>query len=160
MWDWLGKAADIASLASLLVSAYAAWQITAVRRKVSRRMVFTALADEFLSTVGMHVASIGEAIRGYPDKRLELLSDIRACIALLGTYRAELSREGNEALSELRGLSDEYRVLVTRATSEGSKSDPSTLIALLWNIHGLIQNCWVDYKNVAAQRRKGVIDDL
>jgi len=156
----LGRAADVASLASLLVSAYAAWQITAVRRKVSRRMAFTALADGFLEDIKEHVASIGEAIRDYPDKRLELLSDIRTCIALLGTYKAELSREGNEALSELRKLSAEYRALVTRATSEGSQGAPSTLIALLWNMHGLIKNCWVDYKNVAAQRRKGVIDDL
>ena len=159
MWDWLGKAADFASLASLLVSGYAAWQITAVRRKVSRRVAFTALADDFLDKVGARITSLGEAIRCYPDKRLEIVSDIRECVALLGTYRAELSREGLAALSELRHHADQYRGLVVE-TLGGDIGDNRALLALLWNIHGLIRNCWVDYQNVIAQRRKGVIDDL
>ncbi len=160
MWDWLGKAADFASLASLLVSGYAAWQITAVRRKVSRRVAFTALADDFLDRVGLRITSLGEAIRCYPDKRLEIVSDIRECVALLAAYEAELSRDGVMALSELRHHADQYRGLIAETPGEDAGNDPSALLALLWNIHGLIRNCWVDYQNVIAQRRKGVIDDL
>ncbi|MEI6558426.1 MAG: hypothetical protein WCO00_08440 [Rhodospirillaceae bacterium] len=160
MWDWLGKLADFASLASLLVSGYAAWQITAVRRKVSRRVAFTALADDFLDRIGSRITSLGEAIRCYPDKRLEIVSDIRECVALLGAYEAELSRDGANALSELRHHADRYRGLIVEVPGEGTEDDPSTLLALLWNIHGLVRNCWVDYQNVIAQRRNGVIDDL
>ena len=158
--DWLGVWGSVASLVSLLVSGYAAWQITAVRRKVSRRIAFTALADEFLDKIDTRITSLGELIRCYPDKRLEILSDIRESVALLGTYRAELSREGLAALTELRHYADQYRVLVVETPGESIGDDPYTLLALLWNIHGLIRNCWVDYQNVIAQRRKGVIDDL
>ena len=51
MWEIVGKIADVASLFSLAVSGYAAWQITVVKRKISRQLVFNFQADNFIREV-------------------------------------------------------------------------------------------------------------
>ncbi len=158
--EWLGVWSGVASLVSLFVSSYAAWQITAVRRKVSRRVAFTALADEFLDKVGLQVAVLADLIRAYPDKRLEIVSVIRECVALLRTNKAELSRDGLAALTELQSLVSRYGKLVTATANKKNVASPEGDLDLLWQVHGAVKQCLIDYQSVVAQRRKGVVDDL
>ncbi len=109
MWDWVGKAADIASLASLLVSGYAAWQITAVRRKVSRQILFNVQAPELVTLVVETANWLSGNYAGGAAVEQELLVKVGICLGRIAHHEAELSGDIRKRLKLLNSMFGEYK---------------------------------------------------
>ena len=156
MWDWLGKAADFASLASLLVSAYAAWQITAVRKKVSRQISFNLQADEFLPEVEKALTQVRGVLESDPVDFKEAELVIRRCIARIQRTRPAMTSDIVGVMRRLEKGERDYQKLRLQPSSDGLKDE---LTDRLWS---LVQDIaiYVDgARDLIKERRLGGGDD-
>ncbi len=107
--EWLGVWGRVASLVSLAVSGYAAWQITVVRRKVSRQILFKVQAPKLVLEVAETAKWLAESVNAADVSEQDREVKIRGCLLRLSRHETSLTNEVRQIVKTLTGLVKEYK---------------------------------------------------
>ena len=106
--DWLGVVGSVASLVSLGVSGYAAWQITVVRGKVSRRILFNVQAPKLASKAARIAKWLTESCDEAGVSDQDRLVEIRYFVVLLNRHQTEWPDDVRTRVLHLEKLAQTY----------------------------------------------------
>jgi len=146
MWeDWVGKPADVASLLSLAVSVYAAWQITVVRRRIA----FDVRVDEKISEIEAFVGWFDANVSVFPENQRDATFRVNHCVAWLGRIQNFMPKDVKERIRGIGKIQKRY-LLASRDEER---------LERLWELRSEVSIILALVKDSVADRRVGGIDD-
>ncbi|MBI1207560.1 MAG: hypothetical protein GC191_09775 [Azospirillum sp.] len=148
MWEAVGRIADVASLAALIVTSYNTWQIG----RLKRRLVFNARADQILREIAKSIRGIKTRVQDHKYGGRDFEIELKQCLENAYRVRGVLSPDIRKRLGRLRELERNFD-----QTTGGQRAseNPKEIEDILWQIIKELSIFMSDVRAMLADRRVG-----
>lgn len=147
--EWLGvwgSVASLVSLASLPFSAYAAFKI----RAISRRIAFNARADDILREIEEAASGIGDLMPEYLAEHHKVRLKVKKSLAMVYRTKSAASTAGQSIIKKLEGFEREYDQIGPALSGEEVSVEEARLV---WRILEQFNIYTDDMRDLMANRR-------